>query len=174
MQSRHLGGSRTAFLARWMLRALFLPVLFLALIPAIPATGPAVASELDRAALSKRFPEPFYVGERDTALPVWPLFRHNIPQSDDFIGYIFELIDLAPIAGYAGKPVNMLIAINPEGTFIGASVISHYEPIFNHGVSEDTAAQICRAVSRSGPETKHQSIGVKLLGRAAGNKQQIY
>ncbi len=138
MQSKHLGGSRAALLARRLLLALILPVLFLVLIPAIAVTGPAAASELDRAALSKHFPEPFYVGERDTALPVWPLFRHNIPQSDDFIGYIFELIDLAPIAGYAGKPVNMLIAINPEGTFIGASVISHYEPIFNHGVSEDT------------------------------------
>ena len=67
MQSRHLSSSRAACLARRTLIALFLPVLLLALMPALSVTGLAVASELDRAELSKRFPEPYYVGERDTA-----------------------------------------------------------------------------------------------------------
>jgi NosR/NirI family transcriptional regulator, nitrous oxide reductase regulator len=115
-----------------------MPFLAFAYIVTSLLVPPASAGELDKAALAKHFPEPFYLGERDTALPIWPLFRHNIPQSDDFIGYIFESIDLAPIAGYAGTPVNMLVAVNPEGTFIAASVISHHEPIFNHGVGEDS------------------------------------
>ncbi len=138
MRNWHLGGTRAATMACDVLRATMLPLLVVASIIGGCSFNPLIAGELDKAALSKHFPEPYYVGERDAALPVWPLFRHNIPQSDDFIGYIFESIDLAPIAGYAGKPVNMLIAINPEGTFIGASVISHFEPIFNHGVSEDS------------------------------------
>jgi NosR/NirI family transcriptional regulator, nitrous oxide reductase regulator len=138
MQQWQAGGTRAAFLARRYLRALAMPFLALAFFAAGCLANPAFAGELDKAALAKHFPEPFYLGERDATLPIWPLFRHNIPQSDDFVGYVFESIDLAPIAGYAGKPVNMLIAINPEGNFISASVISHYEPIFNHGVSEDT------------------------------------
>ncbi|MEQ1715649.1 MAG: 4Fe-4S binding protein, partial [Hyphomicrobium sp.] len=98
--------------------------------------APAIAGDLDRAGVAKYFPEPYYIGERDTALPVWPLFRHNIPQSDDFLGYVYESIDLAPIAGYSGTPPNLLIAITPEGTFIAVTVVSHNEPIFKHGVEE--------------------------------------
>lgn len=96
----------------------------------------AHAGTLDHAAVSKYFPEPYYIGERDKELPVWPLFRHNIPQSDDFVGYVYESIDLAPIAGYSGTPPNLLVAITPEGNFITVKVVSHNEPIFNHGVEE--------------------------------------
>ena len=135
------GGTRAAFLARRCLRALSMPFVAFAFFAADCPANPAFAGELDKAAIAKHFPEPFYLGERDAALPIWPLFRHNIPQSDDFIGYVFESIDLAPIAGYAGTPVNMLVAVNPEGTFIAASVISHHEPIFNHGVGEDLLFQ---------------------------------
>ena len=141
MEQRHSGGMRAASLARRCLRAFTMPILAVACIVAGCLTAPASAGELDKAALAKHFPEPFYLGERDATLPIWPLFRHNIPQSDDFIGYVFESIDLAPIAGYAGTPVNMLVAVNPEGTFIAASVISHHEPIFNHGVGEDLLFQ---------------------------------
>ena len=47
-------------------------------------------------------------------------------------------IDLAPIAGYAGTPPNLLIAIAPDGSFVGVRVLSHKEPIFNHGVAEES------------------------------------
>ena len=138
MSGRQWGGTRAAFLVRRFIRAIMLPFLMIASVMTGFSIEPAAAGELDKAALAKHFPEPFYLGERDAALPVWPLFRHNIPQSDDFIGYVFESVDLAPIAGYAGTPVNMLVAINPEGNFIGASVVSHNEPIFNHGVDESS------------------------------------
>lgn len=101
------------------------------------ATCRASAGELDRASIAKYYPEPYLVGERDADLPIWPLFRHAIPASDELLGYVFETIDLAPIAGYAGTPPNLLVAISPDGTFLGVNVISHKEPIFQHGVSED-------------------------------------
>ena len=110
MQQRHSGGMRAALLARLCLRSLAMPFLALAFFAAGNLANPLFAGELDKTALSKHFPEPFYLGERDATLPIWPLFRNNIPQSDDFVGYVFESIDLAPIAGYAGTPVNMLVA----------------------------------------------------------------
>ncbi len=167
MQQRYSGGMRTALLERHCLRALAMPFLALAFFAASSLANPLFAGELDKAALAKHFPEPFYVGERDAALPIWPLFRHNIPQSDDFIGYVFESIDLAPIAGYAGKPVNMLVAVNPEGTFIAASVISHHEPIFNHGVSEDLLFKFVEQYR--GLTLKH---GIKVSASNSSGQQQ--
>ncbi|MGL4397375.1 MAG: 4Fe-4S binding protein [Hyphomicrobium sp.] len=104
-------------------------------------TSGASAGELDQAGVAKHFKEPFYIGERDGKLPIWPLFRHNIPASDDFIGYVFESVDFAPIAGYSGSPPNMLVAITPSGEFIAVSMISHNEPIFKHGAAEDQLGQ---------------------------------
>lgn len=101
----------------------------------------AVAGQLDKAGIAEHFKAPFYVGEKEAKLPIWPLFRHNIPAADDFVGYVFESIDFAPIAGYSGTPPNMLVAITPEGTFIAVTVLSHNEPIFKHGVGEDQLAQ---------------------------------
>lgn len=102
---------------------------------------PAGAGELDKAGIAKHFKDPFYVGEKDSTLPLWPLFRHNIPAADDFIGYVFESIDFAPIAGYSGTPPNLLVSITPDGKFLGVQVVSHNEPIFKHGVTEDQLTQ---------------------------------
>lgn len=100
----------------------------------------ARAGQLDKAGVSKYFPEPFYIGDRDATLPIWPLFRHNIPAVDDFIGYVFESIDFAPIAGYSGTPPDVLVAITPDGKFLHVRIVSHNEPIFKHGVGEDQLA----------------------------------
>lgn len=103
--------------------------------------GGAQAGELDKEGLGKYFKDPFYLGEKEGKHPIWPLFRKNIPASDDFIGYVFESIDFAPIAGYSGTPPNMLVAISPAGEFIAVHVISHNEPIFKHGATEEQLAQ---------------------------------
>ncbi|HMN38002.1 MAG TPA: 4Fe-4S binding protein [Hyphomicrobium sp.] len=105
---------------------------------------PLAAGELDRAEIAKYYPEPYLVGERDRDLPIWPLFRHAIPASEELLGYVFESIDLTPIAGYAGTPPNLLVAIGPDGAFLGVNVISHKEPIFQHGVSEETLVDFAR------------------------------
>lgn len=102
---------------------------------------PADAGELDKDSLAAFFNEPYYIGEKDAKHPIWPLFRKNIPSSDDFIGYVFESIDFAPIAGYSGTPPNLLVAITPGGDFIAVKVISHNEPIFKHGTSEEKLNQ---------------------------------
>lgn len=105
---------------------------------------PLSAGELTRDQIAKFYPEPYLIGERDPDLPIWPLFRHAIPASDELLGYVFESIDLAPIAGYAGTPPNLLVAIAPDGSFLGVNMISHKEPIFQHGVSEDSLVDFAK------------------------------
>jgi NosR/NirI family transcriptional regulator, nitrous oxide reductase regulator len=97
----------------------------------------ASAGTLDRDGVAKHFPDPYVVGERDTALPIWPLFRHNFPQVDVHAGYVYESIDLAPLPGFSGTPPNLLIAITPEGTLMGVTILSHHEPVFLEGLGEE-------------------------------------
>ncbi|PUA18313.1 4Fe-4S binding protein [Glaciimonas sp. PCH181] len=93
------------------------------------------AGTMTHATLEKRFPSPFIIGEKDSAIPVWPIFKQNAT-ANELVGYVFESIDLAPIAGFSGLPINLLIALDPKGNFIEVSVIAHHEPVFLDGLGE--------------------------------------
>ncbi len=90
---------------------------------------------LTRADLARRFPAPLTVGEKDAALPVWPLFKQNATATE-LVGYVFESLDLAPIPGFSGVPINLLVAIDPKGVFLEVAVLSHHEPVFLDGLGE--------------------------------------
>lgn len=95
--------------------------------------GQAWAGVLTKAELARRFPSPLVVGEKETDLPVWPLFKQNATATE-LVGYVFESVDLAPIPGFSGVPVNLLIAINPLGSFLDVAVLSQHEPVFLDGL----------------------------------------
>lgn len=61
---------------------------------------------------------------------------YTISKGDEILGYAFETNDVALIPAYSGEPVNMLVAIDPQGTFIAAKVLEHHEPILLVGIPE--------------------------------------
>lgn len=95
----------------------------------------ARAGVLTQPELARRFPAPLMVGVKDAELPVWPIFKQNATATE-LVGYVFESIDLAPIPGFAGVPINLLVAIDPKGTFLDVAVLSHHEPVFLDGLGE--------------------------------------
>ncbi|NEX63892.1 4Fe-4S binding protein [Noviherbaspirillum sp. 17J57-3] len=95
----------------------------------------ARAGVMTRDAMARAFPSPYLLGERDPALPVWPVFKQNAT-SNDLVGYAFESIDFVAIPGFAGVPVNMLVLLGPSGEFVDVRVISHHEPVFLDGLGE--------------------------------------
>ncbi|MES3023360.1 MAG: 4Fe-4S binding protein [Pseudomonadota bacterium] len=95
----------------------------------------APAGVLTRAGLALRFPAPLSVGERERDVPAWPVFKQNGTQTE-LVGYAFESLDLAPIPGFAGVPINLLVLIDPKGDFLEVSVLSHHEPVFLDGLGE--------------------------------------
>jgi len=101
--------------------------------------GAARSGTLTRADVAKWFPDPYRVGERDTAVPVWPIFRYGGPPHHDvpLVGYAFESIDLAPVPGFSGTPVNLLVAMDMNGDFMDVVVLSHHEPVFLGGVGQE-------------------------------------
>lgn len=103
----------------------------------------AHAGVMTQAELARRFPAPLSVGERDAELPIWPLFRQGAGGSV-LAGYVFESNDLAPIPGFSGVPVNLLVAIDPGGRFIGVGVLSQHEPVFQYGLGEAPLSEFVR------------------------------
>ncbi|MES2263394.1 MAG: 4Fe-4S binding protein [Pseudomonadota bacterium] len=97
--------------------------------------APVQAGVLARADIALRFPAPLMVGEKDGALPVWPLFRQNAT-AIELAGYVFESADLAPVPGFSGVPPNLLVAIDAKGVFLDVAVLSHHEPVFLDGLGE--------------------------------------
>lgn len=103
------------------------------------APRPAAAGKLQRADLARWFPAPFVVGEREKDLPVWPIFKQSGPphHTVDLVGYVFESIDFAPVPGFSGTPIDLLVAVDAKGEFLDVALLSHHEPVFLGGVGEE-------------------------------------
>lgn len=90
---------------------------------------------MTRDVLTQKFPAPLIIGEKDKEIPVWPVFRQNATTTE-VVGYLFESIDFAVVPGFSGVPVNLLVALDANGTFLDVQVISHHEPVFLEGLGE--------------------------------------
>jgi NosR/NirI family nitrous oxide reductase transcriptional regulator len=75
------------------------------------------------------------IGEKQGDPLVWTIYKQEGEQ-EKIIGYAFETNDLAKIPAYSGEPVNMLVAMSPEGVYLGAKVLEHHEPIILAGIPE--------------------------------------
>ncbi|MBW2476084.1 MAG: 4Fe-4S binding protein [Deltaproteobacteria bacterium] len=108
--------------------------LLLVLYPTLSPVS-AKAGELSHETISPYFPSPFYIGEKDPELPVWVIYKEGpVPKA---IGYAFESIDFAQIPGFAGSPMNLLVAIDTEGELLDVQILSQHEPVFVGGLGEE-------------------------------------
>lgn len=97
---------------------------------------PAQAGTMTQQTLAKKFPSPYIIGQKDTELPVWPVFRQNATATE-LVAYLFESIDFVTLPGFAGIPVNLLVALDPKGQFLDVQVLSHHEPVFLEGLGPE-------------------------------------
>jgi NosR/NirI family transcriptional regulator, nitrous oxide reductase regulator len=144
-------------------RSMLWPSLVFKLVLALQlAIGVASAGELTKEGIQKYFPAPLIVGERDSTLAIWPIFKPPgspvdvVPAIDVqgrtvwpfgqgggatagkpvLMGYAFESVDIAPVPGYSGKVINMLIAIDTKGKFLDVRLLTHQEPLFVGGLGD--------------------------------------
>jgi transcriptional regulator of nitric oxide reductase len=94
------------------------------------------AGVMTKQSLAQAFPAPLIIGDKDAALPVWPIFKQELT-STPLMGYAFESIDLAPIPGFSGTPFNLLVALNANGDFMDVQVLSQHEPVFLEGLGPE-------------------------------------
>ncbi|MGL1957020.1 MAG: NosR/NirI family protein [Colwellia sp.] len=82
------------------------------------------------------FPTQTLISEKQGEPLVWTIFGNKEGKGDEILGYAFETNDLARIPAYSGEPVNMLVAIDTQGVYLGAKVLEHHEPIILAGIPE--------------------------------------
>ena len=92
----------------------------------------AMAEPLTRDALEGLIVPPFLLGEPLGETGVWTVENAGGLQA----GYVFETEPLAPLPGFSGAPINVLVTLDLEGNFHDARLIHHNEPIFVSGLGQ--------------------------------------
>ena len=82
--------------------------------------------------LSALIMPPYSLGEPLTDQGVWALLNSGGAHA----GYVFETVIMAPLPGFSGTPINLLVVLDLEGRFIDVRLIEHNEPIFVSGLGE--------------------------------------
>lgn len=106
---------------------------WLALVLLAPAL--TIAGTLTKQDIEKRFGPPLHVQEKLSNLPAWPLTSELEPEGGP-VAYAFESIDLAPIPGFEGTPMNFLVSIDRKGNFLDVELLHQHEPVFLGGLGE--------------------------------------
>ncbi|MGL4311429.1 MAG: 4Fe-4S binding protein [Paracoccaceae bacterium] len=96
------------------------------------ARSQSSAETLDRADVENFIVPPYALGDAVNDKGVWMLLNSGGAQA----GYAFETAPMAPLPGFSGAPINMLVMLDLEGRFIDVRLISHNEPIFVSGLGE--------------------------------------
>ena len=103
-------------------------LLCISLVWVMPATG----APLSRDAVEAFIVPPYALGEPVNDRGVWSLLNSGGAEA----GYVFETEPMAPLPGFSGAPINVLVILDLGGQFIDARLISHNEPIFVSGLGE--------------------------------------
>ncbi|MFN4156616.1 MAG: 4Fe-4S binding protein [Paracoccaceae bacterium] len=97
------------------------------------ALSPGVmAGTLSREQMETLIIPPYALGEAVNDKGVWSLRNSGGAEA----GYVFETAAMAPLPGFSGAPINMLVMLDLEGRFIDVRLIAHNEPIFVSGLGE--------------------------------------
>lgn len=97
------------------------------LLPSLLAAAP-----LSRAEIEPLVVPPYALGAPVNEKGVWTLLNSGGAEA----GYVFETGPLAPLPGFSGAPIDMLVTLDAEGRFLDVRLLSHNEPIFVSGLGE--------------------------------------
>ncbi|MEI4470833.1 4Fe-4S binding protein [Frigidibacter sp. MR17.24] len=102
---------------------------------AVAGGGPATAepAPLPREAIAAHVAPPMELGpELDPGRGIYELRNSGGAPA----GFVFETGPLAPIPGFSGQPIDMLVTLDRDGRFLDVQLLHHNEPIFVSGLGE--------------------------------------
>ncbi|BBB30579.1 4Fe-4S binding protein [Neptunomonas japonica] len=82
------------------------------------------------------FPKATRVGEKQTGLPVYPVYQLN-----QLLGYAWLSHEINNLPGFSGQPIKLLIGLQANGVFSKVKVMEHHEPVFLHGLGNEALDQ---------------------------------
>lgn len=77
------------------------------------------------------------IGAPEGTPPVAPIFK-----GEQLIGFAYLNSDVVDATGYSGKPIHILVALDPAGKIIGARLMEHHEPIVLVGIPEEKIRKV--------------------------------
>ena len=111
-----MGGLRAIFAALlWCLSALF-----------------AQAEVLSEEEIAARIYAPMSLGALISDNGVYELLNSGGAHA----GYVFQTEPMAPLPGFSGAPVNVLVVLDLDGRFLDVQLLNHNEPIFVSGLGQ--------------------------------------
>lgn len=106
--------------------------LFLAALAALASSVAHGAASLDRDQIARLIVPPFSLGEPLNEKGVFQLLNSGGAEA----GFVFQTEPMAPLPGFSGAPINMLVTLDLDGQFLDVRLLSHNEPIFVSGLGE--------------------------------------
>ncbi|KAB7890663.1 4Fe-4S binding protein [Poseidonibacter ostreae] len=89
-----------------------------------------IQASMTKDELTKFIDKSMSIGKKDETLPMWEILDKN----KELHSFIFETFDLAPIAGFSGGKMNMLVQMDIEGNFLDVQLLEQDEPVFVSGL----------------------------------------
>ena len=140
----------------------------------------ATAGTLTKADIEKRFQDravqvgaarasgdSVSIGDKLSDVPAWPVYSEKNPNAGP-VFYVFETFDLAPIPGFEGTPMNLLVEMDANGKFVDVEVLRQHEPVFLGGLGPAVFDEYLKQYR--GVSIKQQiKISTGQSSRSAGN-----
>ena len=99
----------------------------------IPPAAPDTATAQDLVGIAG----PVTVTREEGAVPAY-----TVRGPDGTVaGYIGSTWEISGSVGYSGRPLDVLVAIDPKGTIAGARLVRHEEPVLTLGISTEDIAR---------------------------------
>jgi transcriptional regulator of nitric oxide reductase len=93
---------------------------------------PLHAETVSRDEMAARIFAPMSLGEKLSDDGVYALLNSGGAHA----GYVFQTEPMAPLPGFSGAPINILVVLDLEGRFLDVQLLTHNEPIFVSGLGE--------------------------------------
>lgn len=111
----------------------FILLFFLTVASALPAEAAGRLTQyLDMAQPGELFEGADRFGEIEGDPPIAPAYR-----GEEIVGYVYLNSDVVSAIGYSGKPIHILVGIDPSGVVRGMKLVEHQEPIVLIGIPEE-------------------------------------
>ncbi|MCF1449323.1 regulatory protein NosR [Agrobacterium vitis] len=110
----------------------FLAALLIAVTAALPAFAADLPAYLQKVQPGEIFPGADRFGEPAGEPPIAPVYR-----GADLAGYAYLNSDVTSSVGYSGKPIHIMVGIDPKGVVRGFKLIDHKEPIVLIGIPQE-------------------------------------
>ncbi|WP_353347001.1 4Fe-4S binding protein [Litorivita sp. NS0012-18] len=97
-----------------------------------PAQAAPTDPPLTPEQIAAYLPVGYALGEQVSQDGVYSLISYTGVEA----GYVFETRPIAPLPGFAGAPIDMLVMIDHDARFIDVKIVDHFEPMFVAGLGD--------------------------------------